>query len=270
MIWQETDQVAVIVMLTQLYEGARDKCFQYYPEDHGSEEVELQLHDQNGEVMVGTVKVEESVYDESCKATIRKIRFSCNGQTKTVYHLFFLAWPDFSVPELEEDRNALLKLIDLSREKNGGWDNPRIVHCSAGVGRSGTFIALEHLLAELEIGHLDNINDSEDCIYDTVSKLREQRMTMVQSEQQYHFLYTMLADAYRKRLSDGDQIDKKPVKGPATEMLPPGGGEPSPKAIRLSRSLTLKNVFSDIRERSRSQRSLSRRREAEKTEGKTP
>ena len=268
MIWQETDHVAVIVMLTQLAEGPREKCFQYYPDDSGSDEVEFTLHNDAGEETAGSVKVVDTSYDEASKTTIRKIVLTWGDQTKTVSHLFFLAWPDFGVPEEEEDRVALFELISLARSKNASWDNPAIVHCSAGVGRSGTFIALEHLLQELASGHLDTVDDSQDPIFDTVSKLREQRMTMVQSDVQYQFLYTMLTDAYRKRLDERERAERgdtkiHPPDGPATEMVP-ASGEPSPKAIRLSRTLNLKSVLSNIRDRSRS------RRRGDKDETKTP
>ncbi|CAK7236121.1 hypothetical protein SBRCBS47491_009528 [Sporothrix bragantina] len=74
---------------------------------------------------------------------------------RVVYHFLFKRWPDFGVPALE-DVDSFLGLMQLSAEKNADADNPRIVHCSAGVGRSGTFIALEHLLRELDAGVLEN------------------------------------------------------------------------------------------------------------------
>jgi protein-tyrosine phosphatase len=57
------------------------------------------------------------------------------------------------------------------------------------VGRSGTFIALGHLLGELDAGTVADVKDGEDMVFDTVNKLREQRMMMVQSDAQYLFLY---------------------------------------------------------------------------------
>ncbi|CAK7271719.1 hypothetical protein SEPCBS57363_004767 [Sporothrix epigloea] len=94
---------------------------------------------------------------------------SCGGEgnaskdyedERIVYHFLFKRWPDFGVPALE-DLDSFLGLMRLSAEKNAGADNPRIVHCSAGVGRSGTFIALEHLLLELEAGALENFDTNE-------------------------------------------------------------------------------------------------------------
>ena len=277
MVWHETDdEVAVIVMLTQLAEGLREKCYQYYPEDHESEGIELSFTDPSGEDHRGSLRVVSSIYDETSKSTVRELKLTYDDRTKTVYHLFFLAWPDYGVPE-DDDRTALLSLLKLSQMKNTSWANPRIIHCSAGVGRSGTFIALEHLLQELETGSIDDVDESDDPIFETVNRLREQRMTMVQSEIQFSFLYDILAEAYRTRLKDQATVQKVSNAGAATEKVT-ASGEPSPKAIRLSRGI--KNIFTDIRERSRSGRREEKKadkgRKTEKEgevpspEGKTP
>lgn len=76
-------------------------------------------------------------------------------EERIVWHFLYKKWPDFGVPDLA-DLDSFFTLMSLSREKNAGPHNPRIVHCSAGVGRSGTFIALEHLMRELDAGVLEN------------------------------------------------------------------------------------------------------------------
>ncbi|KAG6360831.1 hypothetical protein INS49_011898 [Diaporthe citri] len=76
-------------------------------------------------------------------------------EERIVWHFLYKKWPDFGVPALE-DIDSIFTLMRLSREKNASPENPRIVHCSAGVGRSGTFIALEHLMRELDAGVLDH------------------------------------------------------------------------------------------------------------------
>ncbi|KKY30938.1 putative protein-tyrosine phosphatase 2 [Diaporthe ampelina] len=76
-------------------------------------------------------------------------------EERVVWHFLYKKWPDFGVPALE-DLDSFFTLMRLSREKNASPENPRIVHCSAGVGRSGTFIALEHLMRELDAGVLDH------------------------------------------------------------------------------------------------------------------
>ncbi len=96
-----------------------------------------------------------------------------------MWHFLFLGWPDMDVPKTREDQRALLELIGLTRDKMGEAEEgketpPRIVHCSAGVGRTGTFIALDHLLQDFEEGKWDTLAKGEaenkelDPIFETV------------------------------------------------------------------------------------------------------
>ena len=248
MIWHETSQVAVIVMLTQLAEGVREKCYQYYPEDLNSDSLQVGLTSEIGDACEGQVKLVESTYDEASKSTVRQLLMTRGESSKVVWHLLFLGWSDHGVPD-HEGCASLLELIKLSKEKNDAPENPRIIHCSAGVGRSGTFIALEHLLAELEIGRVAEATDSEDIIYETVEELRRQRMTMVQSPEQFQYLYDVLRREYqthqRKQLLEAA---KATADLSATEQpQSPNRGEPSPKARKLSRGL--RAVF--LRDKSR-------------------
>ena len=175
----------------------------------------------------GKVELVSSEEDPTCRCTIRHLRLryrSASAQqekddqwhVKGIHHLLFVGWPDFSVPE-GENRNAMLNLIKKSATLNqppamsappsfpldsssasptANTPSPRIVHCSAGVGRSGTFIALDFLLAHLERGNLDSVPDDVDPILDTVNAMRKQRMMMVQSEAQFLFLYDVMRLAW--------------------------------------------------------------------------
>lgn len=152
-------------------------------------------------------------------------------QEKEIYHLLFAGWPDFMVPE-GENRSAMLRLIALSARLNASSStpqttsfpphlpaaddgnaaaqptpslNPRVVHCSAGVGRSGTFIALDYLLAQLDAGELDAVAPETDVVAETVDRLRQQRMMMVQGESQFMFLYDVLREAWTQRWRDREQ-----------------------------------------------------------------
>ena len=206
MVWHETSHVAVIVMLTQTAEAGREKCFQYFPlnDDAGNFQIEAISDEETS--TEGTVQLLETVYNEITRSTVRKLTMTVGEEKKTVWHLLFSGWPDFAVPE-GDDRAALLELLKLSASKNECKESPRIIHCSAGVGRSGTFIALEFLLAQLEAGAVAQANDDEDLIYDLVNQLREQRMTMVQSDSQYHFLYEVVSEQFKQwqiRQASGD------------------------------------------------------------------
>ena len=222
MIWQETKEVAVIVMLTQTVEVGREKCSQYFPLDAESDPYRIEPIGDPIESPEGSVAFIESVVDEVSRTAIRKLLLTFGKESRTVWHLLFCGWPDFVIPE-GEDRAGLLELLKLSVEKNNVPNNPRIIHCSAGVGRSGTFIALEHLLAQVESGAVADAKDDEDMIYSVVNQLREQRMTMVQSEAQYLFLYEVIREQFSKW-----QLAAKADRDT---------GEPSPKLRRLVRDI---------------------------------
>ncbi|OAP62146.1 hypothetical protein AYL99_04349 [Fonsecaea erecta] len=305
MVMQETPgEVGVIIMLTQLYEGSKEKCAQYFPPNMDNPTIILPAHEdgsddgdaealddgdpfldspprsaetdsvgtdaddprsepQNGpgndgqkasaqeQGQSGSVTLLSLDYDAKIGCEVRNLRLTIDGEAKTIYHYLFHGWPDFGKPEAE-DRRALLELTRVSRAVAG--ESPRIVHCSAGVGRTGTWIALDFLLQELEAGRLvessppqtgthtptTNSNDSgtwgrsgppkastpdpkddEDLIWETVNTLREQRMMMVMNELQYSFLYEVLKEAF---------IDKYAEKetGPVIIEVQ----EPSPKVAR--------------------------------------
>ncbi|KAL8874461.1 MAG: hypothetical protein Q9174_000206 [Haloplaca sp. 1 TL-2023] len=195
MVWHQTSSVAVIVMLTQTAESGREKCYQYFPLDEQAEAINIDPIEAIEAAPLGNVRVLEVTVDEKSRSTIRKLLLTFGQESKIVWHLLFSAWPDFEVPQ-DKDRDALFELLSLSAEKNGGICNPRIIHCSAGVGRSGSFIALEYLLAQIQSGAISEANDDQDLIFDLVTQLREQRMSMVQSEMQYAFLYEVVRERF--------------------------------------------------------------------------
>ena len=197
MIWHETTDPAVIVMLTQTAEAGREKCSQYFPLDEEAAIVEIESSGVDGTCLEGRVQLTETIFDEASRTTVRRLVMTVGENSKTVWHLLFSGWPDFDIPE-GEDRTALLELLALSARKSSTLSNPRIIHCSAGVGRSGTFIALEYLLAQVEAGAVAEAHDNDDMIYEIVNNLREQRMTMVQSDSQYCFLYDVVLEQYRR------------------------------------------------------------------------
>jgi hypothetical protein len=180
----------------------------------------------------GSVTLLELHCDSRSRSEVRKLEVRIGEARKTIWHYLFTRWPDYTKPE-GEDRTALLELMEQSFAKAGGSLNPRFVHCSAGVGRTGTFIALDHLIRELghdllkvpqspqrpaSSGQLasgsrgpsrpwsragsflmtkdSNPEATEDLIFETVNALREQRMMMVMNEVQYGFIYETISEVY--------------------------------------------------------------------------
>lgn len=242
MLASECASPAVIVMLTQTHESGREKCHQYFPLSPSSPIQTLTPDPDIDDGFEGTITLESCEEDPASRSTVRKMRLRTRmvadgvdgqWQEKDVYHLLFSGWPDFLIPE-GEDRLALTELIALSCRLNtateapqgtsfqlyAGADqdaparvlgegerepaelNPRIVHCSAGVGRSGTFIALDYLLSLLAKGALDQVPAESDPVAETVDRLRQQRMMMVQGEGQFFFLYEVLREAWVRRWAE--------------------------------------------------------------------
>ncbi|WPH04151.1 Hypothetical protein R9X50_00703700 [Acrodontium crateriforme] len=228
MIQAEVKSPAVVVMLTQTHEAGKEKCFPYYPLSKEESPLVIPVDKEIDDGFRGEVELESFQEDATTRSEIRTMVLRTNAAEgvetveKTIYHILFSGWPDFLVPE-GDDKAALVQLVELSARLNklstnvenlgtngeptlipdediDEQNNPRIVHCSAGVGRSGTFIALDYLLSLLHTGQLDNIPSDQDPIADTVEQLRKQRMMMVQGEGQFMFLYDVLRGLMNERL----------------------------------------------------------------------
>lgn len=123
-----------------------------------------------------------------------------------VTQLHLTSWPDHGVPDHVSSVLAFLKVVEAHRD-----DSYSIVHCSAGVGRTGTFLALQHLTELVKNG------ESSIDILSTVLQLRELRPKMVQSLQQYMFLYQALDIFIKMHRSGQDFPDQVVVKDEVLE-----------------------------------------------------
>ncbi|KAG2463326.1 PTPRJ phosphatase, partial [Polypterus senegalus] len=127
------------------------------------------------------------------------IEYEHLGENRNIRHFHFTAWPDHGVPETTD---LLIKFRDLVRDYMNlhSRNSPTIIHCSAGVGRTGTLIALDHLILQIE---KEGIAD----VYGIVYGLRMHRPLMVQTEDQYVFLNRCALDIIRsKDFSNSDLI----------------------------------------------------------------
>ncbi|XP_070846584.1 receptor-type tyrosine-protein phosphatase H-like isoform X7 [Chaetodon trifascialis] len=176
MVWEQ--RVRGIVMVTNCTEGGRTKCEQYWPAD--SEPRLL------GELLV-TMRSEQ----QEPNWTLREFRLEhCHtSEERTVKHFHFTAWPDHGVPQSTE---VLIQFRGLVRQhiERDGAGAPTVVHCSAGVGRTGTIIALDVLLQQL-------VKEREVGINAFVHKMRLSRPHMVQTESQYVFLHQCIIDCLK-------------------------------------------------------------------------
>nr|CAD7463966.1 unnamed protein product [Timema tahoe] len=118
------------------------------------------------------------------------------GDTQRVIrHFHFTTWPDFGVPSPPQ---TLVRFVRAFRERVGPEQRPIVVHCSAGVGRSGTFITLDRILQQL------NLSDKVD-IFGIVWAMRKERSWMVQTEQQYICIHQCLLAVLEGNENQGPQ-----------------------------------------------------------------
>ncbi|XP_050754274.1 receptor-type tyrosine-protein phosphatase eta [Gymnogyps californianus] len=181
MIWEKN--IYSIVMLTKCVEQARTKCEQYWPDKQSKS---------YGDIIV--TMVSEIVLPEW---TIRDftVEKSNTPESHTVRQFHFTSWPDHGVPETTDLLINFRHLVHEYSSQNP-IDSPTLVHCSAGVGRTGTFIAIDRLIQQIE---MENTVDVYGVVYD----LRMHRPLMVQTEDQYVFLNQCVMDIIRS------QKDKK-------------------------------------------------------------
>ncbi|XP_039590835.1 receptor-type tyrosine-protein phosphatase C [Polypterus senegalus] len=173
MIWEQ--QSSIIVMVTRCEEQNRNKCAEYWP----SMEREAEIF---GDFAV-------KITDENIcpDYIIRKLTVTNKREKnseRAVTHIQFTSWPDHGVPG---DPHLLLKLRRRVNSFTNIFSGPIVVHCSAGVGRTGTYIGIDAMMEGLEAeGRVD--------VYGYVVKLRRQRCLMVQVEAQYILIHQALIE----------------------------------------------------------------------------
>ncbi|RCN46979.1 Protein-tyrosine phosphatase [Ancylostoma caninum] len=181
MVWQENSRV--IVMTTKEMERSRSKCHVYWP----ALREELNLR----EYVIKTVEEIKVPGDNGLDMFIkRRFMVAKKGMPqRELFHLQFIGWPDHGCPEQPESVLRFLDAVDVACKKAISSQGPVIVHCSAGIGRTGTFIVIDILLNQIR-------HRGSSCPIDiprTVMKIREQRSRMVQTEAQYVFLYRAIS-----------------------------------------------------------------------------
>jgi len=205
----------VMVMLTKTTDAYGhgmhyNKCAQYYPinslEVKQIPNPEYEEHDEFGDGFRGYIECLSLEKRHGGDIEVRKLKLHVEGRgDTTVWHLLYTKWPDHGVPD-GADYDSFFELMKLSRELNSDTSNPRIIHCSAGVGRTGTFIALETLMREIDEGAMDRLdpnvdvnNNDNDPIFRAVDALRDQRLKMVQDVSQYKFIHQVLRRQWLER-----------------------------------------------------------------------
>ncbi|KAL3881760.1 hypothetical protein ACJMK2_028155 [Sinanodonta woodiana] len=175
LIWEQN--VRVIVMLTQYKEENRVKCEQYLP---------LDLKDPK---QYGDLVVECLTYSSMNSFEYRTLKIRLGEKERTIKHFHFLSWRDYSANvQLDTMIDFIKKVRSFMQPPD--IEGPMIIHCSAGVGRTGTYIAIDYAIQLIDKFGPDATID----IFNFVLRMRENRTTMVQTEQQYVFIHDCIKE----------------------------------------------------------------------------
>ncbi|KAM3835921.1 LOW QUALITY PROTEIN: tyrosine-protein phosphatase non-receptor type 4-like [Diretmus argenteus] len=177
MTWEQGS--SMVVMLTTQVERGRVKCHQYWPNPDSSAtygEFTLTCHTEEGNA---AFLVREMT-----------LAHTQSDQQRELTQIQYLAWPDHGVPD---DSTDFLDFVTLVRSKRAGRDQPMVVHCSAGIGRTGVLITMETALCLMECGQ---------PVYplDIVRTMRDQRAMMIQTPSQYRFVCEAILKVYEEDL----------------------------------------------------------------------
>lgn len=230
-----SSRVRTVVQLTQNMERGRQKAHVYFPSTPGQSVLSHPDPTSDAPVLKVTLLESKRINEACCvhsKVSIVPVT-STNPQDAVVFtHLLYAAWPDHGVPE-DEDRASLLAFVRLVDRVNKDTsslpsssdldpDPPIMVNCSAGIGRTGSFIAMSSLLrayhllsgnppplsntptpppqplSSLPVPPLGTLPKElqEDLIAQEIDSLREQRPGMVQRDEQIHLIYDILNQAF--------------------------------------------------------------------------
>ncbi|NXA46769.1 PTN4 phosphatase, partial [Nothocercus julius] len=175
MTWEQGS--SMVVMLTTQVERGRVKCHQYWPEPSGSASYgnfQITCHSEEGNPAY--------VFREMTLTNLEK------EESRQLTQIQYIAWPDHGVPD---DSSDFLDFVCLVRKKRAGREEPVVVHCSAGIGRTGVLITMETAMCLIECNQ---------PVYplDIVRTMRDQRAMMIQTPSQYRFVCEAILKVYEE------------------------------------------------------------------------
>ncbi len=171
--------VNIIVMLCNIKEDKKIKCSEYWNKN---------IMEKDNKFKLENISQLETNYKD---LIIRKIQYKKNGDDsiKEVYHLNYIGWQDHAIPNIKDAYDILVQMFDfINKEKS----NTTVIHCSAGVGRTGTFLTLINLYNDIVNQIKNNCTEISFSIFGLVRQLKEMRYLLVENDKQYIFIYKFL------------------------------------------------------------------------------
>nr|XP_039250690.1 tyrosine-protein phosphatase non-receptor type 2-like [Styela clava] len=190
-VWEQNS--AAVIMLNRIIEKGTIKCSQYFPLD----EDPMQFTD------VGlTVSITRQQVNPNYTVRYLNLQKDDTGEIKAIYQFHYTAWPDFGVPESPA---AFLDFLNCVKDSGVLEPNvgPPVIHCSAGIGRSGTFALVDSCLVFIE-------RDIPFDVKETLLEMRKYRMGLIQTAQQLRFSYLAIAEGARAMRDPGGQESTEP------------------------------------------------------------
>lgn len=189
MVWEQNSKA--VLMLNRVIERGRVKCYKYFPSDDGDDEMEMTFSD------VG-LKVSYISESETKNYTIRTLQITDlrSGDKKQVLQFHYTTWPDFAVPTSPA---AFLNFLMAVRESGALSPDvgPPVIHCSAGIGRSGTFCLVDTCLVLIkQAGTVEGLD-----VIQVLMDMRQYRMGLIQTYDQLRFSYLAIIEGAKKILS---------------------------------------------------------------------
>ncbi|XP_078365840.1 uncharacterized protein LOC144650067 isoform X1 [Oculina patagonica] len=195
MIWEQNSEA--VIMLNRVIEKNQIKCYQYWPCGEAYGHVN---HLEFGDFRIYYLRELRNEY-----FTIRSLELEnmLTGERRPIDHFHYLTWPDFGVPTSPATFLAFLFEVRKSGVMSADA-GPCVIHCSAGIGRSGTFVMVDSVLTEVE--HVGDLNQID--IKAMLLEIRQYRVGLIQTPDQLRFTYLAILEGVRVLMPEIYQREK--------------------------------------------------------------